>query len=232
MLNGRVAIVTGASEGIGRATAVALGQQGVCVILTGRRLANLKCVSEEIEQSGGQALPIAADVTDSKQVRVVAERAVESYGRIDLLINNVGGGLRKPLVDTTDEEWARLVADNLTATVYCCRAVIPIMRGRASGVIINVASRAGRIGEAEFAAYCAVKHGVVGLTKALAAEEAQNGIRLSAICPGPVSTERMRQALPQVDQSHWLRPEDVAQAILFLASSPSRTMQGKTLDLF
>lgn len=231
-LKDQVAIVTGASEGIGRATAIALGRQEAATVLVGRRLANLNDVSEEISRSGGRAMAIAADVTDSSQVARALGRALESFGRIDLLVNNVGGGLRKPFIDTSDAEWAKLVADNLTATVYCCRAVIPIMRGRRGGLIVNVASRAGRIGEPGFAAYCAVKHGVVGLTRALAAEEGPNGIRVNAICPGPVATGRMRRALPGVDVSQWLTPEEVAESILFLASGPARTMQGQALDLF
>ncbi len=231
-LEGQVAIVTGASQGVGKAIAMALAREGARLALAARSVTDLEAAAAEIENSGAQALPVPTDVTLSAQADALVSKTIEAYGQIDILVNNVGGGLRKPIVETTDEEWQRLVDENLTGTVYCCRAVIPIMRRQSRGSIVNISSRAGRIGEAELAAYCAVKHGVVGLTRALAAEEGQSGIRVNAVCPGPVATERMARLLPDVDKSDWLLPEEVAEAVLFLATSPGRGMQGKALDLF
>ncbi len=231
-LQDKVIILTGASEGIGRATALLFAELGACLVLAARSRPGLELVAEMIARSGGRALPVPTDVTDSKQVQALVDAAMQAHGRIDMLISNVGRGLRKAFVETTDEEWARLVAENLTGTVYCCRAVLPQMRLQHSGLIVNIASRSGREGEAGLAAYSAVKHGVVGLTRALALEEGPHGIRVNAVCPGPVGTERMHKILPQVDKSNWLTPEDVAQAILLVVTSAGHTMQGRTLDLF
>lgn len=209
-----------------------LAEQGARVVLAARTRANLESVADTIARAGGQALPVPTDVTDSRQVTALVEAAIRAYGQVDILVCSVGRGLRKPFIETTDEEWAQLVAENLTGTVYCCRAVLPRMRLQHRGLIVNIASRSGRAGEALLAAYSAVKHGVVGLTKALAAEEGASGIRVNAICPGPVATERMRKILPNADQTTWLTPEDVAQAVLFLATSPGHLAQAKVLDLF
>lgn len=231
MLENQVTIVTGATGGIGRATARLLAEQGARVVLVARNTLYLERVTQTIVAAGGYALPIALDVTNSGHARQMAAHTLASFGRIDHLVCCVGGGLRKPLIETTDEEWARLVAENLTSTLYCNRAVLPQMRLQRNGTIINLASRAGRIGEAQLAAYSAVKHGVVGLTRALAAEEQANGICVNAICPTTVATERMKQMLPVADHSKWLLPEQVANAVLYLIFS-GRAMQGKTLDLF
>ncbi len=231
VLNGQVAIVTGASQGIGKATALLLAEQGACVVLVARHHPNLEKVANDILSEGSRALPLTVDVTDSAQVRQMVEDTVNAFGRIDLLVCCVGRGLRKPLVETSDQEWIELMEANLTSTLYCNRAVLPQMRLQQNGAIINIASRAGRIAEPMLAAYSAVKHGVIGLTRALAAEEASNGIHVNAICPATVATERMKGILPNADQSKWLSPEQVAQAVLFLATT-GRMMQGKTLDLF
>lgn len=174
----------------------------------------------------------AADVTCSEQVDGLVQEVTQRYGRIDLLVNNVGGGLKKELVETNDEDWQYLLQVNLTSTFNCCRAVLPVMRQHGTGMIVNIASKAGRVGEGDFAAYCAVKHGVVGLTRALADSEGQYGIQVNAICPGPIATEKMKTLYPDVDKSGWSTPEDVAQTVLYLASPAGHAMQGKLVDLF
>lgn len=174
----------------------------------------------------------AADVSCSDQVEALLEKLLKRFGRIDLLVNNVGGGLKKELAETSDEEWQHLLNINLTSTFKCCRAVLPVMRRQGTGAIINIASKAGRMGEGNFAAYCAAKHGVVGLTRALADSEGQHGIRVNAICPGPIATEKMKSLYPDVDKSSWSTPEDVAQTVVYLTSPAGHAMQGKLLDLF
>ena len=181
-LKGQIIVITGASEGIGRATALALAKEGASLVLAAS--------------------------------------------------NNVGRGLRKPFLETTEEDWNQLVATNLSSVLYGCRAVLPSMEQRRKGLIINIASRSGRVGEANLAAYSAVKHGVIGLTRALAEEEGAKGIHVNAICPGSVRTERMERLLPHVDKSSWLSPEDVAATIAFLACSAGYTMQGQSVDMY
>lgn len=231
-LENKVVILTGASEGIGRATALALVREGARLALAARTLAKLEKVAGEIVHLGAECLVVPADVTQPESVAALVDKTLQRFGQIDILVNSVGRGLRKPFVDTTDEEWQRLIAENLSSVFYPCRAVLPHMERQGSGLIINLASRSGRVGEAGLAAYSAVKHGVVGLTKALAAEMGPKGIRVNAICPGPVRTERMLGLLPNVDKSNWLLPEDVAAAVVFLATSPGRTMQGQMLDMY
>jgi NAD(P)-dependent dehydrogenase (short-subunit alcohol dehydrogenase family) len=231
-LKDKVVIITGASEGIGRAIAFALAAQRARLVLAARTQSRLEAVGEELRAMGAEILAVPTDMTSSEQVDALVAKAVATFGRVDILINNVGRGLRKPFVETTNEDWQRLVLENLTVAVYGCRAVLPKMEEQGEGLIINIASRSGRVGEANLAAYSAVKHGILGLTKALADEEGGKGIHVNAICPGPVRTERMENILPHVDKSGWLLPEDIAAAVVFLAASPGRTMQGQSLDMF
>lgn len=231
-LKDKVVIITGASEGIGRATALRLAAEGARLAIAARTRAKLETLAEEIRAMGQEVLVIPTDMTNPEQANTLVKETVAAFGRVDILVNNIGRGLRKPFVETTNEEWQRLVAENLSTTIYGCRAVLSQMEDQREGLIINMASRSGRVGEANLAAYSAVKHGVIGLTKALAEEEDGKGIRVNAICPGPVRTERMEKLLPNVDKSNWLTPEDVAAAVLFMVTSPGRTMQGQALEMF
>ena len=141
-------------------------------------------------------------------------------------------GLQRQVIETTDSDWDFLVKVNLTSAFYLCRAVLPAMREQGSGAIINIASRAGRRGEGDFAAYSALKHGLVGLTRALADSEKSYSLQINAICPGPVSTKKMQALHPQADHQHWLTPDDVAMTVNFLLSPAARRMNGQVIDLF
>lgn len=231
-LTSQVCLVTGASEGIGKAISRALWRAGSSVVMISRSVDKLQRALDEFGQEGRDIFLIPADVTDDQQVKNLVQAVLERFGKIDVLINNVGGGLRRTLIETEDEDWQQLIALNLTSAFYTCRAVLPIMRRQGSGVIINISSRAGRIGEGTFAAYCAVKHGLIGLTKALADSEAGFGIRVNAVCPGPVATPKMIAQNPGLDYSNWIAPEEVANAVLFLLTPSAHTMQGRCLDLF
>jgi len=230
-VKGRICIVTGASQGTGKAVAVGLLDAGAQVVIVSRSEANLEAALQAMPSPENVWIH-AADVTCSQQAEILVQEVVQRYGRVDLLVNNVGGGLKKELVETSDEDWQHLLALNLTSTFNCCRAVLPVMREQRSGLIINIASKAGRIGEGDFAAYCAAKHGVIGLTRALADSESAYGIRVNAICPGPIATEKMQKLYPQVEKSDWSTPEDIAQTVLYLASPAGHAMQGKLVDLF
>lgn len=230
-MKGRICIVTGASQGTGKAVAVGLLDAGAQVVIVSRSEANLEAALQAMPSPENVWIH-AADVTCSQQAEILVQEVVQRYGRVDLLVNNVGGGLKKELVETSDEDWQHLLALNLTSTFNCCRAVLPVMREQRSGLIINIASKAGRIGEGDFAAYCAAKHGVIGLTRALADSESAYGIRVNAICPGPIATEKMKKLYPQVEKSGWSTPQDVAQTVLYLASPAGHAMQGKLVDLF
>ena len=228
----KVVLLTGASEGIGKAIAFRLAQEGASLALVARNMVKLRETQLQIQTESELVDFFPADVTQSDQVEEMVNLVMKRFGRIDVLINNVGKGIRKSFLDLTDEEWQFLVSVNLNSVVNCCRAVLPHMRRQGGGQIINIASRAGRIGEMDFVGYCAVKHGVVGLTRALALEEAQHHIYVNAVCPGPVSTNGMKKNLPDVDMSDWLSPEEVADAVLFALSDTGSSMQGKTIDLF
>jgi 3-oxoacyl-[acyl-carrier protein] reductase len=229
---GKVAIVTGASEGIGKAISLALLESGFRVVMVSRNIEKLK-QAVQLHTSFSEFIWLyPADLTDAEQVKKLVKEVEFKEGKIDALINNLGHGIRRELIDTTDSEWQTLVNINLTSSFYTCRAVLPGMRSRKSGQIINIASRAGRRGEGEFAAYCALKHGLIGLTRALADSENDYGIRVNAICPGAVATERMLEKYSDSSGAVWISPQEVAQAVLFLLSPASAHMNGQCLDLF
>lgn len=231
MLKDKVCIVTGASQGTGKAIARVLVESGARVVLVARNEERLAAVCTEMgPPETVRAYP--ADVACPEQVAGMVENVLQQYGRIDVLVNNVGSGLKKELVETSDEDWQDVLQVNLTSTFNCCRAVLPVMRQQGAGTIINIASKAGRGGEGDFAAYCAAKHGVVGLTRALADSEGQYGVRVNTICSGPIATEKMVSLYPDADHAAWSSPEDVARTVLYLLSSAGHAMQGKMVDLF
>ncbi len=227
----RVALVTGGGRGIGRATALALADAGAWVVPVARTAADVEGVAKEARERAGRALPLVADVTAEPQVRALVERVLEEFGRVDLLVNNVGQGLRKPFLETERSDWERVWSLNLWSAVLCVRTCLEPMLAQGGGQIVNVASRAGRRGEAEMVAYSAAKAGLIALTQGLA-EELEGRVRVNAVAPGPVSTERMRHIAPGAPHERWLTPEEVAAAVLYLATSTSPALNGVVLDLF
>jgi len=226
------AIITGASQGIGKAVSLGLLQNDYRVVIISRTQLKLNQVLKEAGALACNAWTISADLTDPRQVSRAIEAVTKQEANIDVLINNLGRGLRRQLVETSDDEWDYLVKINLSSTFYMSRDVLRHMRKQGFGQIINIASRAGRRGEGEFAAYSALKHGVVGLTRALADSEGKFGIRVNAICPGLVTTQRMLTNRPNLDYSKANTPGDVAEAVIFLLSPPAQTMNGQVIDLF
>lgn len=185
-LTGRVAVVTGASAGLGRQFALALGRQGANVAILARRMHKLEEVAEEVRALGVKCLPVRCDVTDSAQVDSAYDAVMAEYGTVDILVNNAGGGAGAPLTETDNETWQGVMDLNLNGTFYCMRAFGKEMRRKQYGRVINIASILGRGGlpELPVLSYHTVKGGVTNLTRGAASEWAKEGITVNALCPG------------------------------------------------
>ncbi len=228
----RVVIITGATRGIGRACAQAFSAAGYKVSLFGR---NADLLNKAVEglKSQGSALAVAGDVRNPKDVRDSIERTVKKFGRIDVLVNNAGVSYGLiPLADFPDDKWHETIDTNLTGVYYFTKASIPVMKVQGSGVIVNVSSGAGKHGIGGFAAYCASKFGVIGLTESTAEEVRQYGIKVIALCPGGVDTDMHREVFPEHDPEGLLTPEEVAQKILSLSSPGDRTPSGSAVNIY
>jgi len=232
-LAGVTAVVTGASRGIGRSIAHRLAGAGAEVALWARDANGLREVAAEIHALGGRAQPIVVDVTSSEAVNGAADLVRQTMAPTKIVVNNAGAVVRKPTIAISDADWRRVLAVNLDGTFFVTRAFLVDLT-RSGGRVINIASIAGREGTALLAAYCAAKHGVVGLTRALAEELRAAKVSVNAICPGSVDTAMLREGMPGVAPD--MSPEDIAQAALFLASPPPYgapdAMTGSCLDIF
>jgi 3-oxoacyl-[acyl-carrier protein] reductase len=213
---GKVAIVTGASRGIGRAIALALARHGARVALAARMEADLQALREEIESFGGEAAVFTTDVASEADVQRLVQGTVERFGRLDILINNAGVALVAPLEETTTEAWDHIMAINARGPFLLCREAIPHMRRLGGGYIINIASVIGIKGYIRQGAYTASKHALMGMTKVLAQEVQPDNIRVHAICPGGVDTAMIAQVRPDLDSSVLIQPEEIADIVLFL----------------
>jgi 3-oxoacyl-[acyl-carrier protein] reductase len=227
-----VALVTGGTQGIGRATVAALSRAGFRVAVLARTDADVQATVGEIRALGSVALPIVADVTQLSEVEQALRAVVEAFSALDVLVNNAGTGVRKPFDQMTAAECDSLIDLNLRGLIHCTRLALQHMKRQGRGCIVNIASRAGRLPEPEMAVYSATKAAVLALTRSLAEELEGTRVRVVAISPGPVDTERIRRLRPDVDRTGWLTPDDVAQAVVFLASSQADRYNGATLDLF
>jgi 3-oxoacyl-[acyl-carrier protein] reductase len=215
--------VTGASRGIGRAIALALGRSGATVVALARDEKRLGELVAQIAGEGGDALPVRADVSvEDDVVRAFAVLDDNFGGRLDILINNAGIGIFGSVEGFSAEDWDKVVAVNLRSAFLCSREAVGRMRRAGGGYIVNIASVVGLKGYVNQGAYTASKHGIVGLTKTLAAEVQDQGIKVSVICPGGVDTELIGQARPDLDRTVLMQPEDIARTVLFLLSLPPR----------
>ena len=220
-LRGKVAVVTGAGRGIGRAIAFALANCGAEVILAARTAEQIQAVAEQITKNGGQARAIPTDVSEEAGIRDLFGQVGKS-GRLDLLVNCAGIGRFGLLKDFSAQDFDKIMAVNLRGTFLCCREAMRMMAKQKRGFIINISSVVGFKGYARQAAYTASKHGVVGLSKSLAVEAQEYGVRVSVIMPGGVDTALVAQARPDLDRSILMQPEDIAQAVLYLLSLSER----------
>ena len=228
-LAARVAIVTGAGRGIGRAIAVAYAREGAKVSLAARTADQLEAVAEEIRALGGEALVVATDVRQKAQVQRLVARTLERFGQVDILVNNAGVARHAYLPDITEEDWDLTFDVNVKGVFLCTQAVLPYMMEQRAGKVINVASGAGLRGTPRRAAYSASKFAVIGFADALAQEIGQYGINVNTICPGPVATE-MRSGNYPLERPELLpQPEEVAKLALFLASDDARTVHNAVI---
>ena len=219
------ALVTGATEGIGRAIAIALGRAGYRIGVCARTPANVERTVTELSALGIVAHGAAADVGDEHQVSAAVRQLVDRLGPIDTLINNAGIAVLKPFDQLSLEEWDRTMATNLRSMFLVTREVLPGMRARKKGAIVNVASLAGRNGFIGGTAYTASKHAVLGFSKSLMLEVRKDMVRVIAVCPGSVDTAMIQnqQMLPK-DSKGMLAPEDVAETILATLTLPDRAL--------
>jgi len=217
-LSGKVALVTGAGRGIGRSIALALAGRGARLFLTARTEGELQAVAEQIEARGGEARHLASDISTSEGVRAVFEGFAREFDSLDVLVNNAGLGISGPVLDFAERDLETLLAINVKGLFLCCQQAMRMMVPARRGYIINISSVVGFKGYANQAAYAASKHAVMGITKSLAVEAQPHGIRVSAVLPGAVDTGLMDALRPDLEKALLMKPDDVADAVLFLLS--------------
>jgi len=237
-LEKRVAAVTGAGRGIGRAIALALGREGAAVMVSDLDLTSARETAQEIEARGGRAQALRVDVTDPLDAVALVQKAVEVFGGLDILVNNAGIYPSAPIVETDAQEWDLVMAVNLKGTFLCSQAAVVQMMSQGRGVIVNIASVDAKMRTTGNAHYAAAKAGVISFTRTLACEMASHGIRVNAVAPGWIATEallaktdRWHKAVEDIPVGRLGQPEDVAEAVVFLVSDVASYITGEILDV-
>ena len=240
-LEGKVAIVTGSGKGLGKAMAIALAEAGADVVVTARSFDQVRETSQEIEKLGRQCLAVQTDVTKKAEVEALVQQTVDRFGRIDILINNVGMAIVKDLMHTSLEDWQTQIDTNLTSTFLCCRAVGNHMHKQGGGKIVNVATIAGVRGKWQMTGYGASKAGVIQLTKTLAIEWARYNVTVNCIIPGIFHTsatqkvmdneEMLKVRVSKVPLRRHGRPEEVGPLAVFLSSPASDFITGTAIPI-
>lgn len=229
----RVAIITGAGRGVGRATALRFAREGARVVLFSRTPAPLDEVAAEIAREGYPAIHLGGDVSHEEDVQALFQKAIYAYGRVDILVNCAGIVASRPFVEMDVATWDHVLAVNLRGTFLCCLEAFRIMTSQRNGVIINLSSLSGVRGVEKFpglSAYNVSKAGVASLTEILAVEGKPYNIRVSVVSPGAVDTAMLRQAAPHLKAG--MTPDDLAEIILFLADDSGRMLSGTNLEIF
>lgn len=239
ILEDKVAIVTGAAQGIGRAIALLLAKEGAHIVVSDINLPKAQETAQEIEGLGRKALPIQVNVVSLEDVEKMVATVIERFGRVDILVNNAGITRDRLILRMTEEDWDAVLDVNLKGTFNCTKAVLRHMAKQKSGKIVSIASVVGEMGNAGQGNYAASKAGVIGFTKSMAREFAQRGININAVAPGYIETA-MTDAIPEAAREEWKKwipmqrfgqPEDVAQAVLFLVSEASNYITGQVLNV-
>ncbi|MFQ5827434.1 MAG: SDR family oxidoreductase [Dehalococcoidia bacterium] len=232
-LDNQVAIITGGTGGLGLAVVKAFLQDGAQVVAPYRSHSKLEGLLSHLGDLKGRLTSLQADVTQRESVTALVAKTLEQFGKTDILINIVGGFAGGTSVAETDEEaWDNMMSLNLKSAFLCCRAVVPHMVERGRGKIISVSSRAALKGGARVSAYSASKAGVIILTESLAEEVKDSNINVNAILPSVIDTEANRQARPKADFSRWVKPEEIAQVMLFLVSEEARALNGAAIPVY
>lgn len=219
-LEGKVAIITGAGRGIGRATALALAREGANAVLVARSPAPIDVVARECRALGVEAVAVTADVSIRVEVLAMAEKAYATFGKVDILVNNAGVALHDRIPDIKEEDFDRTYQVNTKGVFLCTQAVFSRMCEQGSGHIINVSSTAGKQGSPGFGSYAASKFAAIGFTQATHAEGQPHGVRASVVCPGPVDTVMRRDNHPDDIIENLTQPEEIAEAIVYLVCQP------------
>jgi NAD(P)-dependent dehydrogenase (short-subunit alcohol dehydrogenase family) len=241
LVGGKAALVTGAASGIGRATALALAREGARVVVADVDVGEGEKTVAAILEKGGEARFLRTDVTREPEVEALVAGTVEHWGRLDCAVNNAGTTGRGGMIPGFSlEEWNRTLAINLTGVFLCLKHQLPVMQKQGEGAIVNMASGAGVVAVPGLAPYCASKHGVLGLTKTAAVENARSGVRVNAICPGSTDTPMLRAAMAQDPRMEKLilanqpggrlgLPEEIAEAAVWLCSDRASFVSGETM---
>jgi NAD(P)-dependent dehydrogenase (short-subunit alcohol dehydrogenase family) len=238
---GKVAFVTGAANGIGRAAALAFAREGAGVVVADVSEQGNRETARMVEEAGGRALAVRCDVSRAEDVKAALDKAVEAFGRLDCAFNNAG--VEQPITataDLTEEEWDRIVSINLRGVFLCMKHEIPLMLRQGGGAIVNTSSGAGVKGFAGQAAYCAAKYGIVGLSKAAALDYAKSNIRINAVCPGIIETPMMdrfsggtpegrARVIAQEPIGRMGKPEEIAAAVIWLCSDAAAFVVGHAM---
>jgi len=218
LLEGKVAIVTGASRGIGRAISVALAQEAATVVLAARSIHELQRTADMVTQAGGKSQTVVTELTKEQSIKNLVNVTGEKFGRLDILVNNAGITHSAKLEDTLTEDWERCISINARAPFILCREALPLLKKSQAAHIINIASVVGVKGYPHQSAYTASKHALRGMTISLAEELRGSNVRVHVLCPGGVDTDMVDRVRPDIVKDELIKPEEVAELVLYLVT--------------